>query len=342
MAARAALRFGAALAAATGGNAALACAPLTGQKIGKVAEALRDAAVPIVQGAVGTHGLRLQQTIVTGQGNAAGAAWNDDGTVLYLANSESDAMSALRVDAVPPTGPRVTGRAGGSTYEAWAVAQRHGVLAFSTSLGNTTVSRIDPSSWKILWAVRMPAPSHALATDGTDIFVPLESNPGRLVVLDGGGATRGSVTVQGADWSSGGHGQTIYGIAWNERLRLLAVSVYGVNAVYLFDVSRGDAPVLKGTLASSAGSLATAGTRIWTNPIGTLQCWDISNPQAPRLAGTYTNTPVYDGSAGGTVVVSYGQLRANAAGTRLYADLLDGERWHPRRRPRTLRGARAL
>ncbi len=100
---------------------------------------------------------------------------------------------------------------------------------------------------------------------------------------------------------------------------MLAVSVFGPDTVFLFDVSRPDAPVLRGSFKCPTGNLATAGTRLWTDPSGELQCWDISSATAPRLLGRYANSPVYDSPAGGNVVTAYGQLQANAEGTRVYA-----------------------
>ena len=104
-----------------------------------------------------------------------------------------------------------------------------------------------------------------------------------------------------------------------QYVNVLAVSVFGPDTVFLFDVSRPDAPVLRGSFKCPTGNLATAGTRLWTDPSGELQCWDISSATAPRLLGRYANSPVYDSPAGGNVVTAYGQLQANAEGTRVYA-----------------------
>ncbi|HLJ60328.1 MAG TPA: hypothetical protein VKZ50_11420 [bacterium] len=185
------------------------------------------------------------------------------------------------------------------------------MLVFSTSLGNTTVSRVDPSTWKIAWTQRMPSRGHAIATDGKYVYVPLESNPGRVVVLDARGDQRGGITLDQTDWSNGGRAQTIYSTVFNERVKTLAVAVAGVNRVFLFDVSNPTAPALRGTIPS-LGNLATAGTKLWVSESSEIHCWDISAPASPKLMGTHS-------TAGARVVTSYGQVSANRAGTRLYA-----------------------
>jgi hypothetical protein len=75
------------------GGGMQACTPHFGHWIDTLVQVVRNAAVPSAQGAISpARGLRLQHTSVTGQGNADGAAWSDDGTTLYLANGESDLL----------------------------------------------------------------------------------------------------------------------------------------------------------------------------------------------------------------------------------------------------------
>jgi len=227
----------------------------------------------------------------------------------------------VRIDATNPSVPAITGKFNdGGTFQAWAIAQRHGVLVVRPSLG-TWVAAMDPVRFTSTWEITVGGTGHALATDGTYVYVPLESSTGQVVVLAAGsGQTIGTFTAS-EDWSNTGQGQTIYGTAVHPSLPLLAVAVSSTRKVYLFDVSTPSAPALKGTFALlGSGNLTMAGTRLWVNaPQGGIQCWNVANPREPGLLGVFNNAPYFDDGAGGNVVRDYGQLRVNAAGTRLYA-----------------------
>jgi len=266
-------------------------------------------------------GLSLLRTFNVPQGFAFWCVWSDDGKTLFVANSESDAMSVVRIDATSPSAPAITGKFNdGATYRAWAIAQRRGILVVRPSYG-TRLAGMDPVRFTPIWEIDLGAGTHAVATDGASVYVPLESSPGRVLVLDAKSGRMRGVFTASEDWSNKGQGGTIYGAAVHPTRPLFAVAVYGVGKVYLLDVSTPSAPTLKGTFAlAGGGNLAMTGTRLWIDaPEGGIQCWSVENPATPALVGTFKNAPYFDGGAGGNVVRDYGQLRVNAAGTRLYA-----------------------
>lgn len=278
--------------------------------------------------------LSVVKTFDVPQGFACWSAWSDDGKTLYLANSESDRMSVVRIDATKPSAPSITGKFNdGATYRAWAIAQRKGALVVMSSYG-TWLTALHPDSFTPKWEIDLGTGTHALATNGTEVYVPLESHPGKVLVVNAATGRTVGTFITPEDWSANGHGHTIYGAAVHPTRPFFAVSVYGTEKTYLLDVSKPSSPTLKGTLpVSSGGNIAMAGTRLWLDsPLGGIQCWNIADRGSPSLVGTFHNTPYDDPGAGGKVVRAYGQMRANAAGTRLYAvyqtSSLPGARGH--------------
>jgi len=138
--------------------------------------------------------LKLLNTVRSRHGNAARLVWNDDGKTLFLANEEGT-MSAVKIDASDPAAPRLVATNGDTNF-LWAVAQKNGLLVFHTSIG-ADIIRINPQTFATVWKAQRGG-THALATDGSRIFVGYESargSPGWLQILDSAGNTLQGVGV---------------------------------------------------------------------------------------------------------------------------------------------------
>src|SRR5579884_218487 len=258
----------------------------------------------------GEPALRLVKTVLTAHGNAAGLAWSDDGAAVFLADEEGR-MSATRIDVAAPARPRITATQGGENF-LWAVAQRAGLLVFQPSLGNETL-RLDPRSLAVVWR-RRTGESHAVATDGSRVYVAVEGKPAALVVLDAGGREIGR-TAEPDGWSK------VYGTAYAGGVLGVAASGdagKGVpGGIYLYDV-HGRQPLRRGRIPRPASDIAMRGARLWTQDGPTLETWEIQDPAQPRRAGVWQQ-PVQAGPGGTRVRLQFGALAANRTGTRLYA-----------------------
>src|SRR5579884_3980120 len=232
-----------------------------------------------------TTGLTLVKAYTIPQGNAAHLVWSDDGSTVFLADEEGW-MAATRINAADPTHPTVTAT-NKVEYYFWAVDQKQGLLVFHPSLGTGTV-RLDPVTFQTVWQVST-GPSHEIATDGTRVFAPV-------------------------GWAN------VYGIAYEDGTRRLYVAsgtaASSPGGVYIFDVSQ-PTPVYLGKIAKPSWDIAVRGTRLWRQSGPTLETWDVSNPAAPTLLGSWT-APLVSGPGGTLVQNGFGNMAANRAGTRLY------------------------
>lgn len=266
----------------------------------------------------------LLKTVYTPHGNAAWLAWSDDGQMLFLANNESDRMSAVKIDASDLNKPRIVARNGDVNF-LWAVAERNGLLVFHPSYG-TDLIRVDPRSFVTVWK-RTVGPSRAVETDGVRIFIPVEGKPGNLVVLDASG-THIARVAQADGWAN------VYGIAYDETTKRLYVGA-GEKAdqgypggIYIYDVS-GPTPQMVGKIpVPSSGGLdhhdvgphiAVHRSRIWRQFGNRLEVWDASNPASPRVIGSWVGATEHHPRFG-ELKPQLGMMRVNQAGTRLYVN----------------------
>jgi hypothetical protein len=261
----------------------------------------------------GSANLTLLRTDLTAQGNAAHLVWSDDGKSVFLANEEGY-MSAVKIDASDPTHPRVAATSRQDNY-LWATDQRNGLLVFRSSVGGWTVG-VDPTTLQDVWGAG-PGPGHDVATDGTRVFVPVEGTPGVLVVLNATGQQTASVTAPDG-WIY------VFGMAYDAGTRRLYVSsgtdgsTGTPGGVYIFDVSQ-STPAYLGKIPNPSSDIAVHGTRLWRQESQTIEAWDVSNPAAPTLIGSYTAAYYDPGTTGGTRVANHYIIPVvNAAGTRLY------------------------
>lgn len=258
----------------------------------------------------GGAALALVQSLTTGEGTASGLAWSDDGHSIFLADG-TGALSATKIDVTNPSRPaRVA--VNGAANNLWAVGQSGGLLVFQPSPGTQTV-RIDPASFQVLWQVDTGT-SHAIATDGTHVFVPVEGTPGRLVVLNSDGSRAATVSVSDG-WTG------VFGVADDaSRQRLYVASGAGQGVpggVYIFDTSQ-NPPVLLGKVPGPSTGVAVNGTHLWRSVGGVIDAWDVSAPAAPAHLGTYTAAS-FASAQYGQVTSGFTSLAVNGAGTRLYA-----------------------
>jgi hypothetical protein len=257
-------------------------------------------------------GLRLVRTVLTAHGNAAHLVWSDDGKSLFLANEEGR-MSAVRIDVSANARPRIAATQSAENF-LWAVAQRGGLLVFQPSLGDETL-RLDPRTLAVVWK-RHTGPSHAIATDGSRVYVAQEGRPGTLLVLDASGRMVDRV-AEPDGWAS------VYGMAYDAGDGLLCVAASGDEAkgipggVYLYDVRNGR-PVKRGRIPQPASDIAVHDGRLWVASGNTLQTWRISDPAHPQLVGSWSQ-PVEAGPGGTPVRIALGGLAIDHAGTHLYA-----------------------
>jgi hypothetical protein len=273
---------------------------------------LLDAASRVLQFAgIRRPGLRLVQTVFTSHGNAAGLAWSDDGKKVFLANEEGR-MSAVEIDATDVVRPRIVKTQGIENF-LFAVAKRGEILVFQPSIGNDTI-RLDPKGLAVVWR-RRTGTSHAIATDGSRIYVAREGKPGALIVLRADGREL-SRLEEPDGWAQ------VYGIAYAAVGGTLCVaasddSSKGIpGGIYIY--APGDRVLKRGRIPRPAGNVAVYGTRVWTDTDNTLETWQIADPLHPRRAGIW-DLAVQEGPGGTPVRLQLGALALNRAGTRLYA-----------------------
>jgi hypothetical protein len=260
----------------------------------------------------GGASLTVVHSFLTGQGNAGGLAWSDDGNSVFLADGSS-AFSAMKINASNPSQP-VSAAASGAANNLWSVGQSGGLLVFQQAPGTQTVG-VDPNSFQVLWQVAT-GPSHAIATDGSRVFVPVEGKPATLIVLNSNGGQVASVPVSDG-WANVSE---VVADAAHQRVYVASGAGQGVpGGVYVFDTSQSP-PVLLGKVPGASGGVAVdgSGTRLWQSVVGGINAWNLSNPVAPALLGTYT-APPFSSQHYGQATSGFGSLAVNAAGTRLYA-----------------------
>ncbi|HLY22942.1 MAG TPA: hypothetical protein VKT83_10790 [bacterium] len=295
-------------------------------RMGRVAAIAAAAGMAVVLGGGGAAvspatlpALTLQTSYRTAQGNAGHVAWSDDGTTLFLANEEG-VMPAVKIDATNPSAPSIVATAKPENF-LYADAQRNGLLVFQPSLGSATVA-LDPATFAIRWGTNVGA-SHAIATDGTHVFVPVEGKPGSLVMLSSTGTVMDRVSVP--DGLS-----RVYAMTYDPATRHLYVgsaadASKGIpGGIYIY-VAQGGGPAYLGRIAQPAWNIAASGARLWTAVGATLQAWNVGAPGSPTLIGSWTGAPVtlpvsLVNQRGVTVIPQLGGVAVNAAGTRLYVD----------------------
>ncbi len=265
-------------------------------------------------GAPNPGGFTLLGSYTTPQGNAAHLVWSDDGSAVYLADEEGF-MSAARINAADPTHPTVAAANGQQNF-LWAVDQRGGLLVYQASIstnGTNTIG-IDPGTFHTAWTATTGS-SHAVATDGARVFVPLENLPGTLLVLNASGTQTASVQAPDG-WTD------VYGIAYEAGTHRLYVSS-GPDAsrgipggLYIFDVGQAT-PAYLGKIPEASWDIAVRGTRLWRQSGPAVETWDVSNPGAPVRLGSWT-APVVSGPGGTPVQDQFGDMAVNSSGTRLY------------------------
>lgn len=281
----------------------------TARPVWPATPALRAEAAPS-----GDLELRHVKTVFTWHGNAAHMAWSDDGKTLFLANEEGD-MSAAKIDAGDPARLRIAATDHDANF-LWAVDQRRGLLVFQASIGGQTL-RLDPQSFHLVWRKKV-GDSHAIATDGSRVYVPVEGAPGALAVIGADGNEIGRVAAPDA-WPR------VYGAVYAEDSRRLYVVVSGdrdqpaVGGIYIFGTG-GSTPALLGRIAEPASGVAVAGTRLWTRVGDKIEAWNVVDPAHPSRLGSWQAPLEMEGSGRGRPLqLQVGSLAVNRTGTRLYA-----------------------
>lgn len=259
--------------------------------------------------------LKLLNTVRSRHGNAARLAWSDDGKSLFLANEEG-VMSAVKIDASDPSAPKLAATNGDVNF-LWAVAQKNGLLVFHASYGADMI-RINPQTMATVWKGERGG-THALATDGSRIFVGYETfrgSPGWLQILDSAGNTLKGVGVP-EGWA--GVDTTVYD-ASTRRVYVASASDPSKNSpggIYIFDVSNA-APAYLGKLPSHDSDFVVSGNRLWrANGEGGIESWDVTDPKNLKRLGAYAG-PAKTNDKGQSMPTAFGAIALNASRTRLY------------------------
>lgn len=256
--------------------------------------------------------LEHRTTVLTRHGNAARVAWSDDGKTVFLANEEGT-MSAVKIDAGDLLRPRIVATRKEVNF-LWAASQRQGLLVFHPSLGDTMLA-VSPQDFSVRWTRRV-GQSHAVETDGTRIYLPVEGRPGALVVLSSDGRELARVGEPDGWWR-------VYSMVYDDSTRRLYVGA-GDNpaegypgGVYIYDVSAGT-PALLGKVGGPSWDIAARGVRLWRQTGRSIETWDVSDPATPRLVGTwYGQTET--GPGGTPVRPQFGSMTVSRNASRLYA-----------------------
>lgn len=261
--------------------------------------------------------LRLVNSFPTLEGNASHLAWSADGSQIYLANNEG--YTAVKLTTAPL---KVVAQRSGPNAEQflWSVSRSGNVVVFRNAGGFHNLFRYDPVAWTLLWNVDTGYEGRSVITDGTYIFSPGESpgsgTPGRVFVHDLNGNLLFTTVLAADTWGR------VYGMAYNASAKRLYFGVAanaGVGAaggIYIFDTSPlpSSAPTFLGKFSSGTTYITVAGTRLWRSTANVLECWDVSNPAAAALLGSYTYPVV------STLTRGFDDMIVNAAGTRLYVN----------------------
>lgn len=253
----------------------------------------------------------LLRTVYTPHGMAGWLAWSDDGKSIFLANEESAMMSAVKLDVADLDKPRIVAKYGEVNF-LWSVAERNGLLVFHPSLGDHLI-RINPLSFARVWT-KSVGPSHAVETDGSRIFLPVEGKPGVLVVLDASGSQVARVSQPDGWWN-------IYSIIFDEQTRRLYVGAGEkqdegfLGGIYIYDASA--APRFLGKIAVPGWEIAARGTKVWRQYGERLEAWDATNPANPTLLGSWVGQTVKHPRAG-DIKPQLGNMKVNRIGNRLY------------------------
>lgn len=261
--------------------------------------------------------LQLLNSVHSRHGNAGRLVWSDDGKTVFLANDEG-VMSAVKIDATDPSAPRLAAMNGDVNY-LWAAAQKGGLLVYHASVSGDII-RIDPQTFATVWQTQHGG-THALATDGSRIFVGDETRQGSLgwlQILDSAGNNLQGVGVP-EGWA--GVFTTVYD-ASTQRVYVTSAPDASQNSpggIYIFDVSS-NAPAYLGKLPSPGYDFAVLGHRLWRqNGAGMLEAWDVTDPRNPRILGTFTG-PTQTDDKGASVPTNFGYMVVNSSGTRLYVN----------------------
>lgn len=249
-------------------------------------------------------------TVFTRHGNAAQVAWSDDGKAVFIANEEG-VMSAVKIDAAEPTNPQLVASKGEVNF-LWAAAQRNGLLVFHPSLGDTTLAA-DPATLATRWQKRTGS-AHAIATDGSRVFVPAEGRPAALIVLGPDGQEITRVPEADGWWR-------VHTAAYDDSTRRLYVGA-GDNVAegyaggtYVYDVS--GSPVKLGVIPGASSDIAARGSWLWRGTGNGIDVWNVSNPsRAVRVGGWQGSSE--QGPGGTPVRPQIGPLVVRRDTSRLY------------------------
>jgi hypothetical protein len=229
-----------------------------------------------------------------------------------MANGESAYMNQIAIDVTSPASPRILAQAAAFPY-LWGMAAAGDMAVFASSVDpgigayrSTTLARI--------WQRPLPATTHAVATDGTNVFVPQEGMAA-LLVLDGKtGATRGTARLP-----AGAMFGKVYGTVYQSGRVYAADPALGV---VVFDAAEPASPSYVTRFGRGTSNIAVMGMRAWVVPTSfggggtTLECWDLSRPRAPSRVGEYSLPAAR--ANGTTVRPTLFAPAVTANGTRLY------------------------
>jgi len=229
-----------------------------------------------------------------------------------MANGESAYMNQIAIDVTSPASPRILAQAAAFPY-LWGMTAAGDMALFASSV-NPGIGAYRSTTLTRIWQRSLPATTHAVATDGTNVFVPQEGM-GELLVLDGNtGATRSTARLPpGAAFGK------IYATVYQSGLVYVADPALGV---VVFDVAKPASPSYVTRFGRGTSNIAVMRTRAWVVPTSfggggnTLECWDMSRPSAPSRVGEYSLPAAR--ANGNTVRPTLFAPAVTANGTRLY------------------------
>ncbi|HLJ60333.1 MAG TPA: hypothetical protein VKZ50_11445 [bacterium] len=232
-------------------------------------------------------------------------------TVLLMANEESAYMNQLAFDVSRPDSPALLAETAPFQF-CWGISAAGSLAAFVSSLG-ATVGVYNPTTLARVWQRSLPAQTHAVATDGTNVFLAQEGTSNFLVLNGRNGTTLGVGALHGGTF------EKVYATVHAAGHVYVGDSRLGVIA---FDVADPSSPSYVTRFGPGTSNIAANKTRVWMCDGPALRCWDVSTPATPRQHGVYTAAPSH--ATGGDGPVTFGSPTVNTAGTRLYVTFQDG------------------
>ncbi|HXX39016.1 MAG TPA: hypothetical protein VEP50_12865 [bacterium] len=263
--------------------------------------------------------LRRVATLDTPQGFGGPCAFTSTAgkTVLVMANGESAYMNQLAFDVASPEAPRLLARAAGFPY-LWGVAAAGDLAVFASSV-NPGIGAYRSTTLAPIWQRSLPATTHSVATDGTNVFLAQEGTSNLLVLNGRSGATLGTAALP----SRGVFGKIYATVYHGGRVYVGDPSL----GVVVFNVTAPASPAYATRFGRGTSNIAVNGTRAWVVPTSfggggnTLECWDLSKPAAPSRVGTYSLPATREN--GNPVRPTLFMPAINTDGTRLYVVFVD-------------------